>query len=90
MKLNRILAMLPILLFPAFLFSQTQTLRGNVLDKQAETPLIGATVQVLNVEPAIGATTDRPERTRDRWQGGAVIFENGRIFCLDGRGSDRC
>ena len=58
MKLNRILAMLPILLFPAFLFSQTQTLRGNVLDKQAETPLIGATVQVLNVEPAIGATTD--------------------------------
>jgi len=58
MNLNRILAMLPILLFPAFLFSQTQTLRGNVLDKQAETPLIGATVQVLNVEPAIGATTD--------------------------------
>jgi len=58
MNLNRILAFLPILIFPAFLFSQTQTLRGTVLDKQAETPLIGATIQVLNVEPSIGATSD--------------------------------
>lgn len=58
MKSKLILAFLPILLFPAFLFAQSQTLRGTVLDKQAETPLIGATIQVLNVEPAIGATTD--------------------------------
>jgi len=58
MKSKLILALLPMLLFPAFLFSQSQTLRGEILDKQAETPLIGATVQVLNVEPAIGATTD--------------------------------
>ncbi len=58
MKLKLLLALLPILLFPAYLFSQSQTLRGTVLDKQAETPLIGATVQVLNIEPAIGATTD--------------------------------
>ncbi len=58
MKLRLILAFLPILLFPAFLFSQSQTVRGTVLDKQAETPLIGATIQVMNVEPGIGATTD--------------------------------
>lgn len=58
MKSRIRLALLPLLLFPVFLFSQTQTLRGIVLDKQAETPLIGATVQVLNLEPAIGATTD--------------------------------
>ncbi len=58
MNLKLLLAFLPILFFPAFLFSQTQILRGTVLDKQAETPLIGATVQVVNVEPAIGATTD--------------------------------
>lgn len=58
MKSSFRLALLPLLLFPVFLFSQTQTLRGIVLDKQAETPLIGATVQVLNLEPAIGATTD--------------------------------
>jgi len=58
MKSRVILAFLPILLFPAFLFSQSQTVRGTVLDKQAETPLIGATIQVMNVEPGIGATTD--------------------------------
>ncbi len=58
MKSRLILALLPILLFPALLFSQSQTIRGTVLDKQAETPLIGATIQVLNVEPSIGATTD--------------------------------
>jgi hypothetical protein len=34
---------LPILLFPFLLFAQSQTLRGTVLDKQSETPLIGAT-----------------------------------------------
>jgi hypothetical protein len=58
MKSRIRLALLPLLFFPVLLFSQTQTLRGIVLDKQAETPLIGATVQVLNLEPAIGATTD--------------------------------
>jgi len=58
MKSRLILAFLPILLFPAFLLSQTQTVRGTVLDKQAETPLIGATIQVLNLETMIGATTD--------------------------------
>ena len=42
------------------LLAQTQTLRGTVLDKQAETPLIGATVQLLGAagETLGGATTD--------------------------------
>lgn len=52
-------ALMPILAFlPIFLSAQTSTLRGVVLDKQAETPLIGATVQLLQSEPVIGATTD--------------------------------
>lgn len=46
------------LLAPFFLVAQTQTLRGMVLDKQSETPLTGATVQVLGLESAIGAVTD--------------------------------
>lgn len=46
------------LLLSSSLSAQTSTLRGVILDKQSESPLIGATVQVLNVEPAIGATTD--------------------------------
>ncbi|MBL7810101.1 MAG: carboxypeptidase-like regulatory domain-containing protein, partial [Saprospiraceae bacterium] len=33
-------------------------IRGQVLDQQSETPLIGATVQVLNLETGIGASTD--------------------------------
>jgi len=47
-----------LLLAPAFLFAQTQTVRGRVIDRQSETPLIGATVLVIGAEPAIGATTD--------------------------------
>ena len=47
---------------PLFLSAQTSTLRGVVLDKQSETPLIGATLQVLQAEPAIGATTDADGR----------------------------
>lgn len=52
-------------LFPFFLAAQTSTLRGTILDKQSETPLIGATVQVLSPLPTgegpgvgLGATTD--------------------------------
>lgn len=36
----------------------TQTIRGVVNDKQAETPLIGATVQVIGSQPIIGAITN--------------------------------
>jgi len=36
----------------------TQTIRGVVLDQQAETPLAGATVRVLDTDPMIGTYTD--------------------------------
>ncbi|MCK6691532.1 MAG: TonB-dependent receptor [Thermoanaerobaculia bacterium] len=48
------------LFLPLLLSAQTQTIRGTVLDQQSESPLIGATIQLLtaaNTEP-IGATTD--------------------------------
>lgn len=47
-----------LLLAPVFVFAQTQTVRGRIIDRQSETPLVGATVQVIGAEPAIGATTD--------------------------------
>jgi hypothetical protein len=48
-----------LLLAGAFsLHAQTSAVRGRVLDQQAETPLIGATVQVVDVQPALGGTTD--------------------------------
>ena len=37
---------------------QAQTITGTLLDAQSEMPLIGATVEVLDVEPALGTTTD--------------------------------
>lgn len=39
-------------------FAQTQTLRGRIVDKQTQFPLIGANVVLLNSDPLIGAATD--------------------------------
>ncbi len=41
-------------------FSQNgnQTIKGIVLDKQSETPLIGATIIITDVKPVLGAATD--------------------------------
>lgn len=55
----------PLLLFlPLLLWGQSQTLRGVVLDQQSESPLIGATVQLI--VPAgttpLGAMTDADGR----------------------------
>jgi hypothetical protein len=36
----------------------TQTIRGTVLDKDAQMPLIGANVTVLSTDPIMGTTTD--------------------------------
>jgi len=49
-----------ILLFSLSLYSQelTQNIRGTVIDRESESPLIGATVQLLNFNPPKGATTD--------------------------------
>ncbi|WP_103070708.1 TonB-dependent receptor [Aquimarina sediminis] len=38
--------------------AQTGTIKGFVIDKQSETPLPGATIELLNVEQAIGVITD--------------------------------
>jgi len=36
----------------------TQTVRGTVIDKDSQTPLIGATIAILTAEPVKGTTTD--------------------------------
>lgn len=42
----------------AFAQGGNQTLKGIVLDKQSETPLIGATVKITDIVPIMGASTD--------------------------------
>lgn len=57
-------------------FSQvpTQTIRGTVLDKQTQSPLPGAVVQVLNTNPVLGTSTNEkgefkiPDVPIGRWQ----------------------
>ncbi len=47
------------LLLASFAFSQkTQTIKGTVIDKQSQFPLIGANVVVLGTEPLMGNITD--------------------------------
>lgn len=58
MKANTFFLYLFLLLFPFLATAQTSTLRGVVIDQQSETPLVGATVQLLGNEPAIGAVSD--------------------------------
>lgn len=53
-------------LFSVSLIAQ-QNIKGTVLDKQSEMPLIGATIQVLGIEATIGTVTDID---------GAFILEN--------------
>ncbi|WP_299114708.1 TonB-dependent receptor [uncultured Winogradskyella sp.] len=50
-----------------FSFAQTGIIKGRVIDKQSETPLPGATVELLNAEKATGAFTD---------ENGYYILEN--------------
>jgi hypothetical protein len=46
-------------LTPSVLSAQiTQTIRGTVNDKQAESPLVGAAVQITGINPILGAVTD--------------------------------
>lgn len=62
MKAKLLSLLLPVFLFPVFLFAQNQTLRGIVVDHQSEMPLIGATVQVVTAAADqtanLGASTD--------------------------------
>lgn len=47
-------------LLPYFLLAQsfTQTIRGKVIDKDTQQPLIGATVTIKDSTPLIGSQTD--------------------------------
>jgi len=54
----RLLLLSALFCLPLLLYAQTSTVRGTVRDQQSETPLIGATIQVLNLEPIIGTTSD--------------------------------
>lgn len=60
LKFPPTLLVLGLILFAnAHLYAQkTQTVRGRLIDQDAQTPLIGATVQVLETSPIIGASTD--------------------------------
>jgi len=42
----------------AFVSAQSGSIQGTVLDQQAETPLFGAVIELLDTEPALGAITD--------------------------------
>lgn len=52
-----------LLLFPFTLLAQ-QTIRGTILDKDTQIPLIGATITIQNSVPLMGATTDADGRFR--------------------------
>ena len=54
----RLLVLAAFFTLPLLLHGQTSTLRGRVSDQQSETPLIGATIQLLNSDPVIGAMSD--------------------------------
>ncbi|MCB0574103.1 MAG: carboxypeptidase-like regulatory domain-containing protein [Saprospiraceae bacterium] len=58
MKTKTLFLFLLPLLLPFVLQSQTSTFRGTVIDRQSETPLIGATIRVLDTDPPIGGITD--------------------------------
>lgn len=57
-QINLLLSFL--VFFPVFLWTQTptQTIRGLVLDKDTRQPLIGATIQVMDLEPTSATVTD--------------------------------
>ncbi|WP_237276131.1 TonB-dependent receptor [Tenacibaculum ovolyticum] len=47
-----------LLLLSCFLYGQNGVIKGLVIDKQSELPLIGATIELLNSKIPIGTTTD--------------------------------
>ena len=58
--LKHILPLMFVGIFCGSLYAQQlkQTVRGTVVDKVSQTPIIGATIVVLNSSPVIGAATD--------------------------------
>lgn len=68
-KISKIFAMLFLFCFFTSGFAQTptQTIRGKILDADTETPLAGATVEILKTDPSRGTATD---------ENGVFRFEN--------------
>ncbi len=61
MKIKNILAafIFQLSFFTVHTYAQvTQILRGTIIDKQSETPLIGAAVQIAEISPVLGSVTD--------------------------------
>jgi hypothetical protein len=61
MQTKTLWSLLSLFFAPFLLFSQSQTVRGVILDKQSETPIIGATVQWIATGAAattLGAVSD--------------------------------
>ncbi|MEO1260193.1 MAG: TonB-dependent receptor [Bacteroidota bacterium] len=56
--MKKIFTSLVLLMTATIIFAQSGTIKGTVLDQQSEIPVIGATVQLLNVDPPIGTVTD--------------------------------
>lgn len=56
----RLLLVLDLMLYTTTQVSaqNTQTVRGRLIDQDAQTPLIGVTIQVLGSSPIIGSSTD--------------------------------
>ncbi len=57
--LNKLKIFLMISLISSLGFSQTtQTIRGRIVDLDSESPLLGATVKVIDSDPILGSVTD--------------------------------
>ncbi len=56
--MKKVLLSLCICLMSMASYAQSGTIKGTITDQQSELPLIGATVQLLNVEEAKGTLTD--------------------------------
>jgi len=74
MNTKTIWSVLPAFFLPLFIFAQTQTLRGTVYDQQSETPLIGATVQLIASDVSAGAAPQTIGSTTD--VNGAFTLKN--------------
>jgi hypothetical protein len=58
MKPLQLLFLLALISFTSLSYSQTQVVKGTVIDDQAEFPLIGASVILVGTDPIVGAVTD--------------------------------
>ena len=58
MKTKTLISLLVLINFSFTSYAQTQTIRGTVIDAQANYPLIGTNIILLNSDPLVGTTTD--------------------------------